>query len=441
MSKFEKYLKNIEELQLFGIKLGLDQTKQFFSSLGNPHKSLKFIHIAGSNGKGSTAAILNAALQNVGLKVGFYSSPHLINIRERFRINNEAISEDQFNELYQKISPKVELLKEQQCCPTFFEFTTAFAVKYFAEQNVDIVIWETGLGGRLDATNVVDSYYSVITNIALEHQQYLGDSIELIAQEKAGIIKKSQKVFIGDLLPEALKVIKKRCHKFSASLIGFDDCSLTDENCHIIEAFDQSDNCQIIQLSDKYPKVKLGLLGEVQLLNARLAYNILSHLAKDLNFSLKDAIKGFANALWLGRLQILPDGNILDGAHNEAGISKLQKSLLNMFKNKKYCAVFGCFLDKNYLQSLNLLALLADEFYLVPVKNSMNREYVEPTQLKQDLIAIGFNSHNITVFDSVVDALNSVTELPKLIVGSLFLQQYVLRYYYTEKEIINFKKG
>ncbi len=440
MSKFEKYLKDIEKLQLFGIKLGLDQTKQFFSLLGDPHKSLKFIHIAGSNGKGSTAAILNAALQHVGLKVGFYSSPHLINIRERFRINNKAISESKFNELYQKMVPKVEFLKKQKCCPTFFEFTTAFAAKYFAEQNVDIVIWETGLGGRLDATNVVDSYYSVITNIALEHQQYLGESIKLIAQEKAGIIKKSQKVFVGDLLPEALDVVTERCHKFSAFLIGFDDCQLTSKNCHIIEAFSPLNNCQVIKLSDKFPKVELGVLGEVQLLNARLAYNVLSHLADDLKFSLKDAIKGFAHAVWLGRLQILPDNNILDGAHNEAGISKLYESLSSMFGDRKYCVVFGCFLDKDYAESLKMLALLADKFYLVPVKNSMNREYVEPIQLKKYLLEMGFDNHKITVFDSVDEALNSATELPKLIVGSLFLQQYVLRHYYTEKEIINLKK-
>ena len=438
MSEFEKCLKNIEELQLFGIKLGLNQIKRFFSLLGNPQQQLKFIHIAGSNGKGSTAAILNAALQKVGLKVGFYSSPHLLNIRERFRINNQAISEQDFISLYRKIKAVVDEFKQNNSCPTFFEFTTAFAAKYFAEEQVDIVIWETGLGGRLDATNVVDSYCSVITNIALEHQQYLGHSIREIAWEKAGIIKVNQKVFVGELAPEALDVIEAQCDTLGSELVNFDSCGVTKKSCKIIKAFDSESNCQLISLSEQFPSIKLGLLGKVQLLNAHLAFNILNQLSEDLNFSLQTAIEGFADAKWLGRLQILPDGNILDGAHNEAGIVKLIESLSEMFPGEKYNVIFGCFFDKEYLKSLELLIPLAEKFLLVPVVNNMNREYVEPEKLQYDLQKIGFDSKRIKTFDSVNDALKFDKKTKKLVVGSLFLQQFVLKFYFKDEEIINY---
>ncbi|UDQ96702.1 folylpolyglutamate synthase/dihydrofolate synthase family protein [Lentisphaerota bacterium WC36G] len=436
MSRFIRIVTEIEELQLFGIKLGLEQTARFFELLHNPQKKLKFIHIAGSNGKGSTAAILNAALQKVGLKVGFYSSPHLLSIRERFRINSKAISEGDFCDLYDNFKPVINSLKDKNCCPTFFEFTTAFAAKYFAEEQCDVVIWETGLGGRLDATNVVDSLCSVITNIALEHTQYLGETIAEIATEKAGIIKPNQKVFVGDLLPEALQVVEENCQENSATLVPFDNFKINQRNCKIIKAFDENSKNQIIYLNEQFNNVKLGLLGKVQLLNAQLAFNILNFLSKELNFSLCEAVTGFADAKWLGRLQVLPDGGILDGAHNEAGIKMLKESLITMFGNQKFCVVFGCFLDKEYFNSLALLAEIASEFYLVPVKNSMNRVYVEQEQLKEDLKKLQFPEEKIQTFVSVTDALKTKSGEKKLILGSLFLQQFVLKHYFSDNEII-----
>ena len=207
----EQALTKLFALHTFGMKLGLDNIKNFLDHIGNPQDRLKVIHIAGSNGKGSTAAFLSSILQELGNKVGLYTSPHFVRYNERIKINGIEIPDVYvagFVEKYDKFIEEHKL--------TFFEVTTAIAFQYFSDENVDYAVVETGLGGRLDATNVLNPLAVVITSISLEHTHILGDTIEKIAGEKAGIIKPGVPVFTGLLLPEALKIIEDTCQKLMA---------------------------------------------------------------------------------------------------------------------------------------------------------------------------------------------------------------------------------
>src|SRR5881296_3397061 len=193
-------------LRMFGTKLGLANTFKLAALAGNPQHRLRFVHVAGTNGKGSTCAMLESIYRAAGLRVGLFTSPHLVSFRERIQVNRELVSE---SDVVRLVGEMRELLKEFPADhhPTFFEVVTVMALRYFAEQKCELVIWETGMGGRLDATNVVMPLASVITNIALDHQQWLGDTLEKIAIEKAGIIKPSVPVVTTANSPEALAII------------------------------------------------------------------------------------------------------------------------------------------------------------------------------------------------------------------------------------------
>ena len=188
--------KYFNSLDMFGIRLGLDDIRVHLQAVGNPHKDLRFIHIAGTNGKGSTGAMLECALRGAGLKTGFFTSPHLIDIRERFRVNGKTISREKFNAATEKLAKLSEGRRT-----TYFEFATVLAIMIFKEENCDAVIWETGMGGRLDATNSVDTSVSIITNIALDHQNHLGNTLAAIAGEKAGILRKNIPLFLRRTCP------------------------------------------------------------------------------------------------------------------------------------------------------------------------------------------------------------------------------------------------
>ncbi len=194
-------------LRLFGAKFGLENTFKLVALAGNPQEKLRFIHVAGTNGKGSTCAMLESIYRAAGLRVGLFTSPHLVSFRERIQVNRELISEADVVRLVTEIQPTLEQFSSDHH-PTFFEVVTVMALKFFADKKCDLVIWETGLGGRLDATNIVTPLASVITNIAFDHQQWLGDTLEKIAIEKAGIIKPGMPAVTAADAPEALRVIE-----------------------------------------------------------------------------------------------------------------------------------------------------------------------------------------------------------------------------------------
>ena len=213
------YKNFFDDLNMFGVKMGMNRVKLLFELLDAPHKKIKFIHVAGTNGKGSVAAFTAALLSSHGLKTGLYTSPHLISVRERFRINGKAISHEKLDEYCGKLKNAMQKLEElSEGPPSYFEVTTALAALYFAENSIDFAVWETGMGGRLDATNIVTPEISIITSIGIDHVNFLGDSEQAIAFEKAGIIKPHKTVVCGELNPVSEKIIKLKAEKLNAEI-------------------------------------------------------------------------------------------------------------------------------------------------------------------------------------------------------------------------------
>ena len=392
---FQESSAYLDSLMMFGIKLGLDQVVELLESVGSPHLNLRFIHLAGSNGKGSCGAMLNAGIRGAGLKVGFYCSPHLISVRERFRVGGKAISEEDFARLVTRFRPAIERMKDDNRCPTYFELTTAMAALHFAEQKVDFVIWETGMGGRLDATNVVDPVCSMITSISLEHCEYLGETLEEIAAEKAGIMKEGRPVFIGNLPPEAEVVIVEHAEQLG---------------------------CKVFRPVKTLPDVDLPLVGEYQRRNLALVTAVLNYLSREFGFDIDMALEGVGKTRWPGRCQILTDDTVIDGAHNPEGAETLAATLEKLSPGQRYTVLFGCMADKDAASILRALAQVADEFVFVPIRGA--RPCISPEELVKCVGHI--TSLPSFAMDSIPEALERQRKNPLLVTGSLYLTGEVL---------------
>ncbi|OGV48258.1 MAG: hypothetical protein A2017_11920 [Lentisphaerae bacterium GWF2_44_16] len=418
----------LSKLEIFGIKLGLEQVKLLFDYAGNPHEDLKFIHVAGSNGKGSVCAMLSAALKAAGFRVGFYSSPHLISVRERFRVDGKAISEEAFVLLLEKVRPIIEKMQEAGRCPTYFEATTLIAALYFQEMKTDFVVWETGMGGRFDATNIITPECSVITGISLEHQAYLGDTVEKIAFEKAGIIKAGHPVFCGRMTERVAEVMVE-CGAILGCNVFFNDLmiknlSISNERGHAYQSFDIDGR-----------RVKLFMPGKAQRENASLAFAVLKYLAGEHGFDFDKALCGFADAVWPGRFQLLPDGSILDGAHNPEGIDALIGFLDEYYPGEKFSIVFGNFADKDTGDILRKLEGKAEEFIFLPVRGPSRRKFHSGLEL-QRLLSVCSRIPSFPL-NSFKDAMEFNKCKRMLICGSLYLVGEVLPFYFRENEIFN----
>jgi dihydrofolate synthase / folylpolyglutamate synthase len=345
------YLEAIEflyGLRWFGAKLGLENTVRLAGLAGDPQRRLRFIHVAGTNGKGSTCAMLESIYRAAGLRVGLFTSPHLVSFRERIQINRRLIEEADVTRLLETMRPWLKQF-ERDHHPTFFETITVMALCYFAEQKCDLVVWETGLGGRLDATNIVMPLASVITNVQFDHQQWLGNTLAEIAREKAGIIKPGIPVITAAGEPEALAVIQRVAQEQNAPLTKVDPPA---------RAFGEG------ELS------ALSLGGEHQRLNAALALTAVEALQKILPVPEAARRTGLASVNWPGRLQLItrPKGRVLlDGAHNVAGARALATTLKAQFASTNPTLVLGVLQDKNWSDMCALLAPLAKKILLVPV--------------------------------------------------------------------------
>ena len=349
----------LASLEFFGIKLGLHQTAELFKRLGSPQDKLAFIHVAGSNGKGSVCAMLENAFRACGMKTGFYSSPHLIHVNERFRINGVPVDDETLCAAIEKLRTVAADMEKDGMKITYFEATTALAALLFAEAGCEIVLWETGMGGRLDATNIVNPIASVITGISLEHTAYLGDTLEKIATEKAGIIKKNVPVFLASATPEEAKeiIIQKamdsECKIVLSPEIIPGSWTFTQENDRILQTFKLEEG----------EELTLALTGTHQRQNAALAFAVLEQLQPLMNFDLSTALDALKNVQWPGRFQIVPEKHlILDSAHNPEGIGVLASTLQEIYQGRKFHFLFGAFADKDTLTSLKILAPLALSF-------------------------------------------------------------------------------
>jgi dihydrofolate synthase / folylpolyglutamate synthase len=370
-------------LRLFGAKFGLENTFKLAALAGNPQERLRFIHVAGTNGKGSTCAMLEGIYRAAGLRVGLFTSPHLVSFRERIQVNRQLVSETEVVRLVEELQPLFKQFPADHH-PTFFEVVTVMALKFFAEQKCDLVIWETGLGGRLDATNIVTPLASVITNIALDHQQWLGDTLAQIAAEKAGIIKPEIPVVTTTAEPEALAVIEKTARENHAPLVNVNSREGR-------RAAVSNQNRPGSPTRHPSQMEHLPLPGDHQKTNAALALATVEILQNPIPVSETQIHAGLASVNWPGRLQLIekPNGQkiLLDGAHNVAGANVLRAALEPLLplpakrgegdEREKSDAtpdalapitlVLGVLQDKDWRHICGTLAPLAARIFTVPV--------------------------------------------------------------------------
>lgn len=371
--RYEEALGWIHGLGRFGIKPGLERMHAMLEMLGNPHRNINFVHIAGTNGKGSTAAVLASVLKSSGCRVGLFTSPYLLSFTNRMAVGGADIEHDQLVELVDLVKPLVERLVADPALgqPTEFEVVTVLAFAFFARQKVDLVILEAGLGGRLDATNVVSPLVSVITNISLEHTEVLGDTIEKIAFEKAGIIKLKVPLVTAALNEEVLALFKKRCAELNSEFYRVYPAGTepAEEPVLFPAAFlsDITAGGQYFSyrgLKRHFENLFLPLRGKYQLDNAATALVVLELLEINNGFTFSDEqiAAGLAATSWPGRLEKLQRNPlvIMDGAHNPQAMEKLVEALPVYFNYSKLLLVLGVLDDKDTEKMLKSILPLAD---------------------------------------------------------------------------------
>lgn len=333
-------------------KMELEAIGELLSLTGNPEKKLQIIHVAGTNGKGSTIALLSQILIEAGYRVGVYTSPALLRVTEQIRINNDEISENDFAEGILRIRPFVDQMISKGHKPTTeFETITVMAFNYFLEKSCDIVLLECGLGGRTDATNVVASpILSVITSIGLDHTEILGDTLTKIAYEKAGIIKKNGTAVVAPSSDDVIDVFRNKCDLENAKLI--------------VAKLEYSPENNLIN------NASIGLKGDYQKVNATVALACVREL-QSIGFNITDTeiLAGLANASWPCRFEIINSSPIfvIDGAHNIDGINALKNSLTAEFPGRKFKFIVGVLKDKSYQSMMNKIIPIASSFYTVTV--------------------------------------------------------------------------
>jgi folylpolyglutamate synthase/dihydrofolate synthase len=360
------------------MRFGLETIAELLSRMGNPQNDYKTILIAGTNGKGSTATMTASILRSAGYKVGLYSSPHLVDVRERIIINGKKIPRKDFDQI-------IAHIKEKTKKPlTYFELLTAAAFVFFQRRKVDIAVLEVGLGGRLDATNVCKPLVSIITNIAFDHMAYLGNTLESITREKAGIIKQNGICVTAVKQKKVLQVLKNICSRRKAKLyrLGAD-----------IKIVKQKKSSFAYQgLFRKLSGLTIPLQGEHQLANAALAVAAVELSDKNGLKIDNDAIRaGLKKAYLDARLEVLQKEPLflLDGAHNPAGISVLCRALKNDFSYKRLILIFSSLVDKDYRQMLKKIAPLANKIILTKLKTT---RAVLPDNMLKILEKIGYKA-------------------------------------------------
>jgi dihydrofolate synthase / folylpolyglutamate synthase len=384
-------------LRLFGTKLGLENTSRLAALAGHPQRELRFIHVAGTNGKGSTCAMLEGIYRAAGLRVGLFTSPHLVSFRERIQVNRHLISETDVVRLVEQ-SRRVLNSSPDTVHPTFFEWVTILALRYFREQHCQLVIWETGLGGRLDATNIVTPLASVITNIQLDHEQWLGSTLAQIAAEKAGIIKPGVPVITATDDPGALEVIQSTACRQGARLTRVGEA----ESTALVAT------------------TQIPLLGEHQRLNAAVALAVVEVLKETLPVPADAIRRGLSQVSWPGRLQrhVTSDGRtiLLDGAHNPAGADSVRKAVQHYFPGQQPTLILGVMRDKDWTTMCQTLAPISGRILLAPVHS-------ERTAPPADLRRACLEAQPGLDVDACQDVLEALRQAEKdrfvLVTGSL----------------------
>lgn len=375
----------VEEANKLGSVLGLENMYNLLEGLGNPEKKLKFIHIAGTNGKGSTLAYISTILKCSGYKVGRYISPTIFKYRERIQVDGEYIEKEYFAELMTKIKIVIDnMLLEGKKHPTAFEIETALAFLYFLEKKCDIIVLETGLGGTLDATNVINTTIcSIITTISMDHMQFLGNTLSQIATQKAGIIKPGSFVVSAVQEDEAKKVLID---------------TAIDKNCDLYFVY-PSEICDIVYGYEvqsflyKGERYEISLAGSFQIKNAALVLKTMECLIEHgWNISKQAIHEGLKITKWIGRFTQIHSKPvfIVDGAHNEDAAKQLRESIELYFKDKRLIFIMGIFADKNYKKIVELTVPLASTVITVETPNN-------PRALPADKLAAEVSRYTVGV--------------------------------------------
>lgn len=388
----------IAETATYGYRLGLDCIREMLARLGNPQDSQRFIHIAGTNGKGSVLAYISTVLKEAGYRVGRYSSPAIYSYRERIQVNEENISRADLARLTERIfSTGREMVADGLLHPTCFEVETVLAFLYFQEQNCDLVVLETGMGGLTDATNVVNTtLVSVLTSISMDHMGFLGDTLEEIATMKAGIIKPDSRVVSARQQPEAEAVIERTCQERNCVCGQVEEDQLRDIKYGMaVQSFSYK----------QYENLTIRLAGVHQIANAALAVEALEAVGK-LGYSVTEEAlhRGLANTIWRGRFTVLEENPlfILDGAHNRDAADRLLETLKQYFPGRRMIYIMGVLADKEYTYIASVLAPLAAKIFTVMTPDN-------PRALSAEDLAQAVKPYN-----SRVQAAESLTQAVKM---------------------------
>jgi len=438
IESYKDAIDHLFSLQRFGIKLGLDNMKRMLQAFGNPHQKLKAVHIAGSNGKGSVAAFAANIFQQAGYRVGLYTSPHLSDFSERIRINGEPITTDDIVQLTRFVRATQRQVAEEDGTVdnddsvinmTFFEFTTLMALLYFFQKSVDLTIVEVGMGGRLDATNVLQPLVSVITNVATEHQQYLGNTLDKIAGEKAGILKPNGILITGISQPRVIAKIRSRSQAMKNKLYRVGKDIQTTEKKQ--GAFDYDG------IFSSYKTVEIGMIGRYQMINGAMAIGIIEML-NILGYPVEEkAIReGLKNTRWPGRLEIANQNPIvlLDGAHNLEAIKTLKEELKTNFSYEKLFLVIGIMEDKPIKAMLKQLLPLTH--HVIFTRPSLKRAASPLSLLQAGKKAIRTGE----IVEDVKTAVQKAISLAKrndlvCVTGSLFTAGEAREFFYPQVKI------
>jgi len=406
--------------EVSAMKLGLENIRRLLAALGDPQNNYLKVQVAGTNGKGSVCAFLDSICNTAEIKTGTFTSPHLVSIIERIRINGEDINETDFARHATFVRDTAENLLEKgglEYRPTFFELITAIALVAFAEARIEVAILETGLGGRLDATTAANAEIAAITRIDYDHQQYLGETIEEIAAEKAAIIHEGSKVVIGDQDPKAMAVVLQRCRDF-----GISPRSKCEKRLWSVDPINRSLQPVFVTENNTYDEPDLGLKGRHQLENACIAILVAETLLIDFDMEMKweTVVEGLEKARHTGRLEFI-DNILLDGAHNPGG-AKALRAFLDEFVPQPIVIVFGAMADKNVAEIARILFYRAETLILTKVANS---RAIDPADL-QKFVPSHFDPNQVVLTETAESALAEARKLARhdkliLVTGSLYL--------------------
>lgn len=423
---YSEALENIHSLLSFGSRPGLDRVSELLRRMGNPQDKLRYIHVAGTNGKGSTCAMLSAILKAEGYKTGLFISPYITDFRERIQINNEPVSEKTLTAAVEKTLPIVNQLRDEGIIITEFEYVNALEFYIHAEAKCNVVVLEVGMGGLLDCTNVIlPPLCSVITAIGLDHTAILGDTVEAIAEQKCGILKKGSIAVTSKQDARAMSVIESTAEKLGIPILKSEDIE--------VEVKEISPKGSRFVYNNR--EITLPLAGDHQIENAKTALAAVEAVRKEGLLTISDSsiVEGMRNAVNPARLELLSENPVvlLDGAHNPNGIEALKAAIDRFLPDTPIICVMGMLADKDIDSSIALLDGLFERVFTVPIDN--------PRALSADDLAKKFENHAKAVqpFESREDAFDAAYALAKgtdsavLICGSLYLageiRPYILK--------------